>query len=147
MRPPDFIIGTRENPYLMRWWLIPKNRLFNVYLHKILRSDDDRALHDHPWWNVSIILAGYYVECLPGEVRKYRGRGSMVFRRATQAHRLELKWMRDKEQPEPVWTLFITGPKIREWGFLCPKGWRHWRDFCGVAEGEAAGHEVGRGCE
>ncbi len=43
MRKPDFIIGGPENPYLLRWYLIPQNRFFNVYLHKILRSDDDRA--------------------------------------------------------------------------------------------------------
>ena len=48
-RPADFVIGGAERPYLRRWWVIPRNRLFNVYLHQFLRSDDDRALHDHPW--------------------------------------------------------------------------------------------------
>jgi hypothetical protein len=48
-RRPDFIIGGADNPYLLRWWIIPRNRWCNVYLHKILRDDDPRALHDHPW--------------------------------------------------------------------------------------------------
>ena len=35
--------------YLSRWHIIPRNRYFNIYLHKFVGSDDDRALHDHPW--------------------------------------------------------------------------------------------------
>jgi hypothetical protein len=46
-RDPDFIIG--NPPYMLRWWLLPRNPTFNVYYHRILRDDDDRALHDHPW--------------------------------------------------------------------------------------------------
>ena len=65
MRKPDFIIGPKDAPYLRRWWIIPRNRLFNIYLHQILRSDDDRALHDHPWINCSIILKGRYMEVTP----------------------------------------------------------------------------------
>ena len=26
-----------------------RNKIFNIYLHQIIRSDDDRALHDHPY--------------------------------------------------------------------------------------------------
>ena len=48
-RAPDFVIGGSDNPYLLRWFLIPRNPVFNVYLHKFMRSDDDRALHTHPW--------------------------------------------------------------------------------------------------
>lgn len=154
-REPDFIIGEKENPYLLRWWIIPRNRWFNIYLHKFLRSDDDRALHDHPWASCSIILKGGYFEIMPhsrlvtaifGETfdsfqKIWREPGSIHFRRATAAHRVELA------EGAPAWTLFITGPKIREWGFHCPKGWRHWRDFCGVPVGEAKGGEVGPGCE
>lgn len=24
-RPPDFIIGRVDDPYLLRWWVIPRN--------------------------------------------------------------------------------------------------------------------------
>jgi hypothetical protein len=57
-RSPDFVIGGDERPYLLRWWVIPRNKVFNVYLHLFLRSDDDRALHDHPWANASMLLRG-----------------------------------------------------------------------------------------
>src|SRR3546814_20880058 len=61
-RAPSFVIGGEDNPYLRRWYIIPRNRWFNVYLHEFLRDDDDRALHDHPWVNLSILLRGQYVE-------------------------------------------------------------------------------------
>lgn len=32
MRAPDFIIGGRENPYLLRWFVIPRNPLCNIYV-------------------------------------------------------------------------------------------------------------------
>jgi len=135
-RPADFVIGGAERPYLFRWFVIPRNRWFNIYLHKIVRSDDDRALHDHPWLNCSIVLKGGYIE-ITGKKWLWRGAGSIVFRRAKALHRLAI------HSAVPVcWTLFITGPRIRDWGFACPKGWVHWKDFTGGANGEI----VGRGC-
>lgn len=41
-----------------------------------------------------------------------------------------------------AWSLFITGPNVRTWGFACPKGWVSWQQF---VEPERPG-EVGRGC-
>src|SRR3546814_10878289 len=42
--------------------------------------------------------------------------GTITFRRAAAAHRLDLA--EDIQgQRIPCWTLFITGPRIREWGF------------------------------
>jgi len=136
MRKPDFVIGPPAAPYLRRWWLIPRNRWFNVYLHEILQSDDDRALHCHPWVNLSIILKGAYREHMPGGISRVLSAGSAVVRRAVAAHRLEVA-------RGPVWTLFITGPRIREWFFHCPKGLVHWKDF--TATGNYG--EVGRGCD
>ena len=149
-RAPDFVIGDPAAPYLRRWWIIPRNRFFNIYLHQILRSDDDRALHDHPWWNVSIILKGGYWE-ITKHAFCWRNPGSIVFRRATAAHRLRLDWQMHQLPAAgghfvPCWSLFITGPKIREWGFICRDGWKHWRDFIGVPEGDARGDEIGPGC-
>jgi hypothetical protein len=124
-REPDFVVGGRENPYMQRWWVIPRNPLFNIYLHRFLRSDDDEALHDHPWLNVSYLLDGEYIEysILAGGVTtaiRYKA-GNLKFRRAKTAHRIEID--------QPCWSLFITGPIVREWGFHCPKGWRHWKVF------------------
>ncbi len=139
-RRPDIVIGGDEDPYLRRWWLIPRTRFFNVYLHHFLRSDDDRALHDHPWWNLSILLHGQYVEHTISaggvNVRTPRCAGQWKFRRAAAAHRIELV-------DGPCWTLFVTGPRLREWGFHCPQGWRHWRIFTSGPNGQTIGR--GRG--
>jgi hypothetical protein len=136
-RSPDMTTGPPDNLYLRRWYLIPHNRWYNLYLHQFLRSDDDRALHDHPWWNVSVVLRGAYVE-----VTHYGRRTIWPFRPvcrlAAAAHRVELIARR------PVWSLFITGPKQREWGFHCPNGWRHWTQYVAVRPG---GNALGRGCE
>src|ERR1700761_448041 len=61
-RRADVLIGKPGDTYMRRWWVIPRNRFFNIYLHNFLRSDDDRALHDHPWVNMSILLWGRYIE-------------------------------------------------------------------------------------
>lgn len=137
-RHADFIIGKEDSPYLLRWWIIPRNRWFNIYLHKIVRSDDDRALHDHPWWNCSIILKGGYQEVMPSKIR-WRAPGSITFRPAKAAHRLIL-------HGHCCWSLFITGPKFREWGFHCPNGWRPWQVFVSTDDGPGNPGRAGRGC-
>lgn len=139
-RNPDFIIGGKENPYMLRWWVIPRNKFFNIYLHHFLRSDDDRALHDHPWMNCSYLLKGTYTEwtIAPGGVHKNRvaKSGSFKFRDAKFAHRIEL-------HDGPCWSLFITGPVVREWGFHCPKGWRSWKIFTSARDKG----DIGLGCD
>lgn len=147
-REPDQIIGEPDNVYLKRWFVTPRSPWGNTYLHAILRSDDDRALHDHPFDNRSLVLDGGYWEHLttlpvePGFTLKnaayelpsvrtpsrvWRGPGSSVMRAADAPHRLELE-VRDG-RPVPCVSLFFTGPKIREWGFHCEGGWRHWEEF------------------
>lgn len=155
-RAPDFVVGGHEAPYLRRWFVIPRNRFFNIYLHQFLRDDDDRALHDHPWAWCSILLRGGYVEHVRDGVRS-RYAPSMAFSGPRRAHRIELLpawWMADDlnaaldmwaERPDEraeAWTLFITGPVVRTWGFHCPKGWVPWREF--VASDDSG--SVGRGC-
>lgn len=131
-RTPDFVIG---DDYLRRWWIVPRNEGCNVYLHEILHSDDDRALHDHPWDNTSMLLEGSYIEHIP-EGSFERTVGSIVSRKASDAHRLEIP-----EGGRAV-SLFITGPRIREWGFHCPQGWRVWTEF---VDSRDSG-QIGKGC-
>jgi hypothetical protein len=150
-RAPDRVIHNENNdPYLERWYLIPRNKWFNIYLHHFLRSDEDRALHDHPWINASVLLEGDYWEHLPGHnIPVLRRPGAIYFRRAKQLHRVQLfkDFGRDakgrfKSWELPVWTLFITGPEIREWGFACPKGWIPHFEFT-----SRDGNFTGKGCD
>ncbi len=131
-RGPDFVIG---DDYLRRWWIIPRSEAVNVYLHDIRKSDDDRAMHDHPWSNVSYLISGSYIEHTP-EGRFVRKAGEVGERPAHALHRLEVI------PGQRCISLFMTGPKVRDWGFQCEHGWVHWQDFTSAGDSS----RTGRGC-
>jgi hypothetical protein len=137
---PHFVIGHGDDPYMLRWYIIPRNRWLNIYLHKFLRDDDDRALHDHPWWFVSLMLEGCYVE-KTDEGYEHRTAGSIAYRPAVHRHRVILE-RRENGEIKPCWTLIVTGRKSRTWGFWCPKGFVPWHIF---VDSDDHGN-VGRGC-
>lgn len=139
---PHFYVGGRERPYMLRWYVIPRNPWMNLYLHKFCRDDDDRALHDHPWWFVSVMLWGCYAETLFGHAPRLRMAGSIAFRRATDRHRVMLAKDEQTGRPIPCWTIVLTGRKVREWGFWCPKGFVVWTDFVDRSDKGA----IGKGC-
>lgn len=137
-REPDYIVGLNQ---LRRWWVIPRNKMQNVYLHEINKSDDERALHDHPWDNTSILIRGSYTEVTPAGTF-VREPGSIIQRLATDLHRLVV------EDNAHVLSLFITGPNVRNWGFDCPKGWRPWQEFLTIERNEAGVPvSITKGCE
>ena len=139
---PDEVIGEHE---MLRWFVLPPNRWFNVYVHKH-QADDPRFLHDHPADNVSIRLRGRLVEYRPSRVVvslypvrgpdssetvyfNYDGPNGQQYdeawvvprftrRRAERSHRLELL------DGRPAWTIWIRFRNRRRWGFYEPGGWR-----------------------
>ena len=136
MKPDEEICGD----YLHRYYLVPKNRFLNVYLHRFREPDPGRDLHDHPWWSVSIVLKGRYVEqYAEGSEIQSRTTGGLRFlrlRRPTARHTIT------RVSPGGCWTLFITGPKVREWGFHTPEGWVHNQAYDEAARrGSASGRE------
>ena len=104
--------------YLKRWWILPRNKWINIYLHCFEGNDDDRALHDHPWPSVSFLLWGQLWE----EYEKDIGEGERLkifrgivwflpyFRAATHSHLMSIS-------TKKAWTMFCTGPRQRDWGF------------------------------
>lgn len=158
-RPRDIRIPGDESipPYMLRWWRIKRNAFFNVYYHIVRRSDDDTALHDHPWWNFSIVLTGgYYEHCIKEggvHTKTFYDAGSVRFRPSgCFAHRLELErygpnaWPAVQGEEIPVHTIFITGPALRRWGFHHPERWvdaYDWDEFCrerGISTMKMAGY-------
>lgn len=136
-RDPDRVISDRppgEDDYMRRWYLVPRNRWgFNIYLHHILRSDAAEAMHDHPWWSLSLVLRGSVVE-VDDAGRATLVAGAARYRSSGYRHRLEIA------PHTTVWTLFVTGPVVREWGFHCPRGWVPWQQFTAPGiDGRAAG--------
>lgn len=133
-RKPDFIVG-RDDPYLLRWWIIPRNPIFNIYLHNFKRSDDGRALHDHMYCNMSILLEGCYTEHTKKGKNVLCAGDWKIRWSGKEAHRIELTH-------GDCWTIFITGPRYRQWYFHCPQGLVHHSDFSSGNPGE-----IGKGCE
>jgi len=119
-----------NEPYLERYYVLfntRQHKVFNIYLHKFLKGDPD-DVHDHPWPYATLILSGGYYEWIPQftedgklncEVRKWRGPGHFRICSPSSYHRIELK------EGVTAWTLFITGPHKREWGFLVKNKWVH----------------------
>ena len=145
-RLADAIIGhAKKHPYfhlegyMQRFWVLkPRKWLpLSIRVHHILRSDNERHLHDHPWASCSVILRGGYWEEVPvsqhqhpemdqypsQRVLKERRPGSIVLRLATDRHRLIVPPGKD------CWSLFIMLGKQRQWGFYPPKGWVYWREY------------------
>lgn len=106
------------------WWRRPfafalQCLRVSAKIHVILRSDLDRAYHDHPWAYCTVILRGGYWELTPqfdksglyiGRRDRYYGPGSVLFRRANHFHKLLMH--------EPTTTLFISWKKTQSWGFM-----------------------------
>ena len=130
------IVMDRVNnePYLERYYLFlrERNRFpFNVFLHKFLKSDPD-DVHDHPWPYATLILKGGYWEWIPqfnsrgekiGEIAVWRKPGSFRWCSAKSYHRIEL------DPNVTCWTLFMPGPKQRDWGFLVKNKWVQWEQY------------------
>lgn len=133
-------IGAPGNIYMRRFILLLPFGLGTIRLHNIMRSDDDRHLHDHPFDFTSFLLNGGYIEAVPcescggtrverdhagvshpcqdcwdGRRRNVWPRFSIVRRSAEALHSLTLE--------RPVWTLVFAGPKRRDWGFDTEIGW------------------------
>jgi hypothetical protein len=118
--------------YMDRWWLFnpygldrslpeaerhtPIYPSFRSYrIHHILREDLARDMHNHPWPARTIILKGWYWED--------RDDG-LHFRTVGDTATLEPDTFHNITQVSPggVWTLFITGPYEKDWGFMTKDG-------------------------
>ncbi len=123
-----------KNPLLKRWvlWRIPA---IGNYIHKFFRSDYDRALHDHPWAFITIILKGGYYEVHDqtrdgSQETLWHGVGSVLVRPAQWRHRVVLpEYLGEDGQMHyrPSWSFVIVFRREQNWGFFLPTGWCWWR--------------------
>lgn len=141
-------VAAAGDVFLRRWKLV-STPWFGVSLHNFVRSDVDAELHDHPFGFASIILWGGYYEDRVGVnavstmrqhtgwwlgsipiARRWYGPGSILFRRATDLHRVELRPDRDGVVGRATcWTLVFRLHAKRHWGFLTATGWQPWEEF------------------
>lgn len=151
--------------YMGRWWLFnPYSREthkaalwwcpWSFRIHHIMRHDEDRDLHDHPWNARTIILRGWYTEQRPAgaEWKKAvmagmvsnpeqkwvdwvmkdacewikRDQGDTASLNHGEYHRI------DQVSPGGVITLFITSKWRGDWGFLVNGVKVPWRTYTGT---------------
>jgi hypothetical protein len=109
-----YALGLPECPYVVRW-MIGHKKIGSLRLHHWMGPDDDRAPHDHPWWFITFVLRGGYIDYTPAPApsRVQHGevltRGSVRFRPALHQHTVD--------PFASTWTFVITGPVTRSWGF------------------------------
>lgn len=138
------IVNCDRDVYLHRWYVL-RTFWITIFIHKFVRSDEDRALHDHPWNFLVIPVWRGYIEhskkrcdcwrcnCSnpscpslhpwhESETRVYPII-STRYRKAEYRHRVELV------QGKPSWSIFIHFRKRRDWGFWMPEGWIQWAKF------------------
>ena len=148
------IVDSKNSVYLRRFridgWMpgdpkqedLPDNqkRLYNVYLHHIVRADEDTLMHNHPWeWAESLILCGGYTEMygvlceeetenLKAKIitqpnwKRYFGAGTRNTLGHTDYHNIT-------NVDRGTWTLFVCGMKTKSWGFYDEaRGHIPWRD-------------------
>jgi hypothetical protein len=119
--------------YMGRWWLFnPYSREthkpalwwcpWSFRIHHIMRPDEDRDLHDHPWNARTIILRGWYIEQRQIMWRR-RATGDTARLNHGEYHRI------DQVSPCGVITLFITSKWRGDWGFLVNGVKVPWRTY------------------
>lgn len=116
------IINCDKDPYLIRWYMF-RTKPFAIFLHKFVKSDEDRALHDHPWCFIVIpIWMGYIEYSKAGKTRVWPI-WSTAYRDCCYQHRVELI------NDNPSWSIFIRFRRQREWGFWPKEGFVNWKKW------------------
>ena len=130
-------IVSKEGRVHFRRYRLLSTPWFNIFVHQILRSDEDLHFHDHPWHFTSYILKGTYYERWtkhPDHKFIYESQYSSkppmdgmrprnkIKHHAQDAHSLTLL-------TPCVWTLVFTSGRDRVWGYQTPQGWIDFKTY------------------
>lgn len=158
MKTPYTHIYKNGKPYMERYWFFNPYYVgqqdqerskypwfpWNIRLHWIRQTDQDKHMHDHPWNARTIILRGGYVEQrLVAALRVYAKTGQMLVndedvrtftRRAGDTAKIGygIYHRITHLQAGGAWTLFISGPYQGTWGFLVDGVKVQWRKYLGL---------------
>lgn len=110
-------IGWQDIGEVFYRYQLLKTRWFNVYLHQLDAPEwHPVGCHDHPWWFVTLLIKGGYLEKQNGRGEKggkltRRYPGMILYRPAEHAHDVITPYGRS-------WSLVVTGRKKHSWGFM-----------------------------
>jgi len=117
--------------YLNRWG-IGHDRVGGILLHRMDAPDPGIDTHDHPWFFVSLILKGGYIEYRSTnreseeQTRVVRLRWSIRTMRLDECHTIT-ELIHDQS-----WSLVLRGPRRRQWGFYPPEGYMNESKYDGT---------------
>lgn len=122
---PCRLIEINGHPYLERYF-IGQVLGITVYLHRFVRDDDERHLHNHPWNHaLSVVLCGRYTETQADSTTHASictCRENLIWLSQHQVRWVNYIHRNDFHQitgvkPE-TWTLFLHTRWKHRWGFL-----------------------------
>ena len=106
-RGPSWPDHQAAEPFVIRYYPLFRHRPewfpFNIFIHKLLKSDLG-DLHDHYWSYITIMLKGGYWETTE-KGTFWRKPGYIGFRRYNSRHSLKIP------EGKCAWTLLFVGPK------------------------------------
>lgn len=122
--------------HFVKRWTIESPAGYGLRLHRFYPDVEELTPHDHPWWFITFVLRGDYVDvtCREGvEVRRDFIRAPAVrFRGVRHEHRTITS-------APGAWTIVINGADKRTWGFWpTPGRWLAWQEFRDRGLGRAA---------
>jgi hypothetical protein len=113
-------------PQMIRY-LIAQTPAFGLYVHKMLRPDGSRLIHDHPWRFRTLVLKGGYEEVYwsseyPNLWLPHGGNPIFpsAIRRPFRTHAIPLTTAHTITRllgDGPTWTVLLVGRKVKNWGF------------------------------
>lgn len=124
--PPLVLIDENNGREFLKRWRLVQTPWFSVFIHRMQVPDPGFDLHDHPWAFLSVVLVGGYQEIKAATRRtwaqhkRHRGRWSVGGIRLDECHRVA------SLDRTPTWTLIVTGPTRRRWGFDVGGEWQDW---------------------
>jgi hypothetical protein len=128
--PYDHIYGRDGTVYMLRFWVLRERDWFPwaIRLHVIMRPDEDRHYHDHPYDYRRIGLSGGYLEDVKDGGFVWRGAGTTSSHPATHFHRIVTL---DKDAPTRSLFIYRYRAHSNPWGFLVNGNKVPWREYLG----------------
>lgn len=113
------VLNSDGTVHFRRLPLFLSKRFFSVYIHHFVAPETTREPHDHPKWFLSIGLWGGYRESVycpaSGFSLGWHFAPWIRYFPATHTHKIT--------GVNNAWTLVITGPVTRAWGFWRKGEW------------------------
>lgn len=125
------IVGNKECPAWRRW-VLPLPFGFSIRYHDFTPGHRDADPHSHPWWFITFVISGSYIDesypsgrpstCTCNVVNDRVRRFNFRYRPQNHVHRVRISSKGCK-------TIILTGRFNDTWGFYTPDGYMNFKDY------------------